>query len=346
MTRISDEQTDRHQLHASVVPTGNPWLDDALAGGLNRRNLMLVAAKTGVGKTFFGVQLARFAAREHRRVLYFALEAEEHEIERRMLYYELTRLIAKHMPALPIPRYREWLHEGYTPEWHSLEGHAQKLIERETEALEVLYKTELYTPEQFRRDVAEIVEKSDPDKKPQLVIVDHLHHFFLSSSDENQELKSVIHSIKRLHDRYEVPVVILAQLRKNDGGFQSKRTLPMLEDIRGTAALSDVATDVLIISPFPSARVDELPADFHNPMFFHLAKSRTAAETRQFAGVVSFDAKLGQYAEQYALYQTKLFEDPEVVEPGKIPKWAKRARRPKVEVRMGRDRYAAVERDL
>lgn len=327
---FTDELVDRHLIAASVIPTGNTWLDDAFAGGINKRQLILVAAKTGVGKTFFGVQLARFAAVAGRRVTYFALEAERHEIHRRMIYYELTSLLAKNFPQLKTPRYREWLHAGYSPEWNALETEVRSRMAIELQTLSVRYQTQVYTAEQFRKDVDHEVETATDAERPELIIIDHLHHFFLSSGDENQELKSIIHSIKRLHDRHQVPIVLLAQLRKNDGGATNKRSLPMLEDIRGTAALTDVATDALIISGFPKDRIGELPSNFHNPMFFHLAKSRTAAEARQFAAVVSFNAREGRYAEEYLLCKTKLFEDPEPALAGDVPAFAKHARKPKL----------------
>lgn len=321
---FSDEQLHRHLIAASVTPTGNPWLDDALAGGLNKENLLLVAAKTGVGKTFFGIQLALFAAKKQSKVVYFALEAEKHEIERRQLFYYTTRLLHKHYPTMPKPRYREWLHSGFDGAWHAVEKEARKQLDLDTSSLIVKYETGVYSPEMFKQDVEDLIAS---EQKPDLIILDHLHHFFIEG-DEIEALKKTIHSIKRLKEDLDAPIVILAQLRKNDASNFGKRTLPRYEDIRGTAALTDIATDVLIISPVSEDKKKELPPERNFPMYFHLAKSRTAPEAREFAGIVSFDKHTGEFTKQYNLSKIKYAEDPELL--GKGPLWAKNAVYPSV----------------
>jgi len=316
---FSDEQIHRHLIAASVTPTGNPWLDDALAGGLNKENLLLVAAKTGVGKTFFGIQLALFAAKNEGKVVYFALEAEKHEIERRQLFYYTTRLLNQHYPNMPKPRYREWLHSGYDGAWHGIEKEARKQLDLDTASLLVRYETGVYSPDMFKRDVEELIAS---DAKPDLIILEHLHHFFIEG-DEIEALKKTIHSIKRLKEDLDAPIVILAQLRKNDASSFGKRTLPRYEDIRGTAALTDIATDVLIISPVSEDKRKELPPERVFPMYFHLAKSRTAPEAREYAGIVSFDKTTGEFMKPYNLSKIKFAEDPELLDKG--PAWAKNA---------------------
>jgi len=321
---LSAEQLHRHLIAASVTPTGNPWIDDALAGGLDKENLLLVAAKTGVGKTFFGVQLALFAAKQQNKVVYFALEAEKHEIERRQLFYYTTRLLSQHYPNIPKPRYREWLHAGYDGAWHAVEKEARKQLDLDTQTLVTRYETGIYSPEMFKADVEELIQS---EEKPDLIILDHLHHFFLEG-DEVEALKKTIHSIKRLKEDLDAPIVILAQLRKNDFGSHTKRTLPKYEDIRGTAALTDIATDVLIISPVPDDKKQGLPPERVFPMYFHLAKSRTAPEAREFAGIVSFDKNTGEFMKKYNLAKIKFAEDPELLTTG--PHWAKNATYPTI----------------
>jgi hypothetical protein len=154
-----------------------------------------------------------------------------------------------------------------------------------------------------------------------------LHHFFLEG-DEIAALKKTIHSIKRLKEDLDAPIVILAQLRKNDAGNAGKRTLPKYEDIRGTAALTDIATDVLIISPVPEEKKEELPKERIFPMYFHIAKSRTAPEAREYAGIVSFDKTKGEFMKAYNLAKIKFAEDPELLMHG--PSWAKSAVYPSV----------------
>lgn len=323
---MTNEKVHRHLIASSVFETGNPWVDDALAGGYNAENLTLVAAKTGVGKTFYGVQLASYASRNNKNVHYFALEAEQYEIERRRLYYSICRIIRKNYPGVQVPRYREWLHAGLNPDMESIEAVAQKDLDQLESTLTTVYARGVYTPENFADDVADLLSNAEK-QKPDLIILDHLHHFFLSG-DEVDSLKTTIHQIKRLKDDLEIPVVVLAQLRKEHGHFSSKRTLPKIEDIRGTAALSDVATDVLIISRVPDEKLGDAFEGALYPMYFHFPKSRTASEITQFAAIVGFDPSNGGYQSKYTLTKVLGSEDPELVYSDRIPKWAKRAARP------------------
>jgi len=320
---MNNEKIHRHLIAESVFETGNAWLDDCLAGGLNQENMVLVAAKTGVGKTFFGVQLAAYAAKKHKNVYYFALEAERHEIERRMLYYEILRLAKNNYPEFKMPRYREWLHLGLERDWESIEDIAQKQLNIDTATLKVKYSQRIFTPSMFRDAVSQLAHVED---KPDLIILDHLHHLFLTG-DENEALKTAIHGIKAVKDEVEVPVVVLAQLRKNDAGANIKKSIPSLEDIRGTAALTDVATDVLIISRVGNEAKKDLPSSIQNPMYFHLAKSRTASEATPYVGIVGFDAKRGSYSSKYIIAKAEHGADPTLLEEHEKPHWAKNAER-------------------
>lgn len=320
---MTDEKVHRHLIAASVFPTGNPWLDDAWAGGIDMEKFLLVAAKTGVGKTFFGVQLASFAARNMKNVYYFALEAEKHEIERRRLYYALCKILYENYPQIKVPRYAEWIHMHIDSHFSFFEEQALESLKDES-TLTVKYNTGIYTPEMFSADVVDLLSN---EEKPDLIILDHLHHFFLMG-DEIDALKTTIHQIKRLKSDLEIPIVVLAQLRKNDAGGTKERSLPKFEDIRGTAALTDVATDVLIISPVPADKISQLPDGIDMPMYFHLAKSRTASEAKAFAGIVGFDIKTGAYNKQYAIGKIDLFKDPKIVYRDDGPFWAKNAKYP------------------
>ena len=318
---MNNERIHRYLIAASVFSSGNPYVDDFLGGGLNKETFMLVAAKTGTGKTFFGVQLASAAARQGKNVHYFALEAERFEIERRRLYYAVSRLVYEYYKNITMPDYVNWLLMGSDTQWESIEDEARKELELQECTLKVHYVTGVYTPDMFETDAQDLLKDEDT---PDLVIVDHLHHFFLMSGDENESLKKMIHKFKKLKEDLDIPVVILAQLRKGDG-IKGKRTLPFIEDIRGTASLSDIVTDVLIISRVPENKACEIPGDIAMPMYFHLAKSRVAGSRTIYAGIVGFDFKTGCYQQSYFLVRTSTMDDPEMEKRSKNNAWARRA---------------------
>ena len=232
-------------------------------------------------------------------------------------------MLHKYYPNIPRPRYREWIHAGYRSEWDALEKEATNQLKLDTAGLNVQYKTGVYTPDQFENDVRELI--TEPEKTD-LIIIDHLHHFFLEG-DEIEALKKLIHQIKRMKEEIECPIVVLAQLRK-DVALSGKRTLPRYEDIRGTASLTDVATDVIVISPVSDEKKEDLPPNKIMPMYFHIAKSRTAPEAREYAGIVCFDSSEGRYQNEYYLSKVKMYEDPEIVCSNERVSWATRAKYP------------------
>jgi hypothetical protein len=64
-------------------------------------------------------------------------------------------------------------------------------------------------------------------------------------------------------------------------------------------------------------------------MFFHLAKSRTAPEARDYVGIVGFDKDKGAYSTSYTIAKVKYNEDPTLITESEKPYWAKRAVFPK-----------------
>jgi replicative DNA helicase len=87
--RVTEERLQRTQQGASCLTFGVQFLDEAV-GGIYSNDLVLYGAKTGIGKTQLATITAMANAANGKRVHFFALEAEQHEIERRIKYQILT----------------------------------------------------------------------------------------------------------------------------------------------------------------------------------------------------------------------------------------------------------------
>jgi replicative DNA helicase len=81
--RIKGERAERLQLATRVLSFGVKFLDVAL-GGIMARDMVLLGAVTGAGKTTLASVIAETNVERGKRVHYFALEAEHGEIERRI----------------------------------------------------------------------------------------------------------------------------------------------------------------------------------------------------------------------------------------------------------------------
>ena len=82
-----DRLDELHKSGAGIrgVPTGFPDLDDALAG-LQKSNLVILAARPGVGKTSLAMNIAQYVAVELKRsVGFFSLEMSREELVDRLL---------------------------------------------------------------------------------------------------------------------------------------------------------------------------------------------------------------------------------------------------------------------
>lgn len=318
-----NEKIDRHLLSAKAIPFGVSYLDDALIG-LLPNELLLMGARSGAGKTAFATHLAMHAANKSRRVVFFALEADEWEIQRRMKYRKMSQLWAENYgssaKAAKFPRFREWLQMGYDADWDAIEKFADQELKIQTITLEIAYKGAHYTPDQF---VAELESLQDVD----LIIIDHLHYFDLASSagqNETEGLKKAIHAIRNAALHFGKPIVLLAHLRKNTG--HSKSVLPGMDEFHGHSDIAKVSTTILLTAP---AREFENEGLGEYPTYFHIAKCRTAGEVVPYAGVLGFDFKKNGYSEKYHLCEASHFENPKKIEDmNKIPTWAKNCIRP------------------
>ena len=68
------------------IPTGFHSIDAWTGGGLHRKNIIVIAARTGEGKSSWALDLSRhFAFDSHAKVLYLSLEMSKLEITERLL---------------------------------------------------------------------------------------------------------------------------------------------------------------------------------------------------------------------------------------------------------------------
>lgn len=312
------EKVDRHLIAARVFPFGVSFLDDALVGILPN-DLIVIGARTGRGKTEFATTVAFNGASKGKRVLFFALEADKWEVQRRMKYRAISRLYEQNYKGgfskLDWPRYSEWLVQGFTTEWDALEKEAERQLKVDAADLEIVYTGERYTVEQFIEQFESLSQDKD------LIIIDHLHYFDFGGR-EFEELPKAIHAIRDKALFASKPVILIAHLRKGDRNGTDG--LPTLDDFHGHSDIVKVATNVLIMSPAPDDQAGNLGIF---PTYFHIAKSRRASENLPWVGVMSFDRGSNTYAQQYLVAKSKGKEQPELARADQIPKWFKRARR-------------------
>ena len=210
------------------VPTG--FMDlDSLLSGLQRENLIIVAARPGVGKSSFVTNVARNVAVDAGvPVAMFSLEMSRFEIGMRLLCAEAR---------VPWEKVRSG--RVATEEWTRI-----------VEAAEVLHEAPLYIVDSGNVTIVDIRAKARRMKSKQglgLIIVDYLQLMSSHSRTENrqQEVAEISRSLKLLAKELEIPVIAVSQLNRNPETRADKR--PQLSDLRESGSIEQDSDIVMFI---------------------------------------------------------------------------------------------------
>jgi len=209
------------------VPTGFNDLDDCLAG-MQRSNLLILAARPGVGKTALALNIAQNIAVGHKRpVAMFSLEQSTEELIDRLLVAQAD-----------------------IDAWKLKTG---KLSEDDftslSNAMGVLAEAPLYIDDTPALSILEMRTKArrlQVDVGIDLLIVDYLQ-LARSRQLENrvQEVSEISQGLKNLAKELKIPVLALSQLSRAVEQRSEKR--PQLADLRESGSIEQDADVVMFI---------------------------------------------------------------------------------------------------
>lgn len=230
MTRL--EISHKHRGVITGVPTGFTDLN-RMTGGLQRSDLIILAARPGVGKTSLALALAQNAALKHERgVAIFSLEMSKEQLGLRML---------SSLAQIDQSRLRTgWVEED---EWPRVVWASDKI----SEARIWIDDTAGISTMDMRTRARQLCSEQEVD----LIIVDYLQLMqaaTLGKKSENrvQEVSEITRSLKALARELNVPIVALAQLSRAVESRQNKT--PQLSDLRESGSIEQDADIVLFIS--------------------------------------------------------------------------------------------------
>jgi replicative DNA helicase len=209
------------------VPTGFADLDK-LTGGLQRSDLIIIAARPAVGKSSLGLGMAFNAAvRYGKTVGLFVLEMSAEQIVQRMLSMETG-----------IDSHR--LRMGYIDdsEWSSV-----------TRSFGRLAEANIFIDDTASANIMEVRSKSrrlHAERGLDLLIIDYLQLMTATRADNRvQEISQISRALKGLARELDIPVVALAQLSRAVETRQSH--VPMLSDLRESGSIEQDADIVSFI---------------------------------------------------------------------------------------------------
>jgi replicative DNA helicase len=327
--RSGEERDQRLAQKDFVLKFGVTYLDEA-TGGIGPNDIVLIGAKTGVGKTQLATNIAGYNAAKGKRVVLFALEAEKYEIERRIKFAVLLRAYKTQNPDAEELHYRDWRHGLLEDKLGQYETFANNFITTHYSNLRTIYKGwGDYGIHQLERDIMRLAPSTD------LIIVDHLHYIDTEGQDTNREMKEVLQVLRDLALFLNKPIILLAHLRKSMGGRKNQALVPDNEDFHGSSDITKICTIALLLAPcydnfnlFPSGIV---PPFFCNKKtgaperlwatYMRISKCRVDGGVVRYCGIGFYDEDTGTYRKEYAL--GRLTSADTVWDPEKYrPLWA------------------------
>lgn len=210
------------------VTTGFTDLDDRLSG-LQKSDLILIAARPSMGKTALMVNVAMNAAlKDKAKVAIFSLEMSKNQLAQRMIssisHVDLQKIISAKLSA------EEWDRAlGGIDVINSLNIHIDD--------------TAGISPTELKAKARRLKAKEGLD----LIVIDYLQLMQLSTRNENrqQEISEISRNLKGIAKDLELPVVALSQLSRAPEMRGDKR--PILSDLRESGAIEQDADVVMFL---------------------------------------------------------------------------------------------------
>ena len=239
------------------LPTG--FLDlDKLLSGLHNSDLILIAARPGMGKTALMLNIAANVAKKNYPVAVFNLEMSGEQLAKRMLSSE-SQIEGEKIRTGKLEE-EEWT--------------------RLAETLERMESVPLYIDDSTDVTVASIrakCRKLKLEKDIKLIVIDYLQLMSSGGRSDNRttEIAEISRALKIMAKELNVPVIVGSQLSREVEKRADKR--PMLSDLRESGAIEQDADIVMFIYRDSYYNKDETDARFSNIAELIVAKHRNGS---------------------------------------------------------------------
>ncbi len=215
----------------SGIPTGFSNLD-RVTSGWQASDLIIIAARPGMGKTAFALSMARNIAIDYKKpVGFFSLEMSSEQLVNRLIASEAQLGANK-------------LRKGDLADHEMIQLHEK--IKYLSEAPIFIDDTPALTIFELRAKARRLVK----NHKVGILIIDYLQlmHAGGNAGNREQEISTISRSLKGIAKELKIPVIALSQVNRgveSRSGVGSKR--PMLSDLRESGAIEQDADIVTFI---------------------------------------------------------------------------------------------------
>ncbi len=205
--------------------TGFPELD-AITGGMNNSDLVILAARPGMGKTSLALNLAtNVSRRSGRTVAIYSLEMSMEQLVSRMLSTEA--LVDSHKLRTGRLDNKEW--------------------GRIANSADVLSAMNIYLSEATGITVSQMKAQLRRIKNLGMVVIDYLQLMDAPLKSDNRVLviSEITRSLKLMAKELNIPVLLLSQLNRGVESRPDKH--PMLSDLRESGSIEQDADIIMFL---------------------------------------------------------------------------------------------------
>ena len=210
------------------IPTGFHDLDEKTSG-LQRSDLIIVAARPGMGKTAFALNIAQQSAVKHgTSAIIFSLEMSKEQLGQRLLAMQ-ARVEMQKLKQGDLDR-KDWDRVSLGVD----ELNNSKIVIDDTPGISLM---------EMRNKCRRLKAEQGLD----LIVVDYLQLMTFEGRTDNrqQEISALSRNMKLLAREMNCPVILLSQLSRAPELRQDKR--PMLSDLRESGSIEQDADIVIFL---------------------------------------------------------------------------------------------------
>jgi|WetSurMetagenome_2_1015567.scaffolds.fasta_scaffold42080_2 replicative DNA helicase len=206
---------------------------DRMTAGLHPQDLLIIAARPGLGKTSLCLNIAQFIAVQRQKTVgIFSLEMSKEQLIRRMLSTE-AEIDAQRIRTGTLNK----------DDWYSL-----------SQACGTIQDAKIYIDDTSSITISEMRSKARRlalEKGLDLIIVDYLQLMTGSSysrrENRNQEIGEISRGLKSIAKELNIPVIAVSQLSRAIEMGRGEVRKPQLSDLRDSGSIEQDADVVIFI---------------------------------------------------------------------------------------------------
>ena len=268
------------------VPSGYARLDK-VTGGFQKTDLIIIAARPGMGKSALMLGMARNAALDFKKPIgIFSLEMSSKQLMKRLIAGETDIYFDK-------------LRDGKLEqkEWEFLNNKIGRIAESKL----FIDDTPSLGVYEFRRKARKMVQQH----KVEMIIVDYLQLMTVGDGskfgNKEQEISKISSTLKAVAKELDIPIIALSQLSRKVEERGGKK-IPMLSDLRDSGAIEQDADIVAFIyrPEYYGYTVDEAGTSTDGVADIIIAKHRNGSTCDVQVRFIKNFAKFTNWDESYS----------------------------------------------